>query len=219
MIKYRESPDTPKGNTPKKVEYETFYTAAKRVSVKALPPHPLKEQVPVGLFRLKEAISNRELTTGKGFNYHFTITGEGNFSAVHFTPIRKDKYFDFFPPRIVDDISRVKGKITGTKSFQYHIIPKEPGIHVLRKYFEWVYFNTHTHRYDTLSSSISVNVTGESRKNTTIAFKELSPVYRNMMHESSRLRDTQTETRVQLIANVCLSVMLLATVVLLFIRR
>jgi hypothetical protein len=219
MIKYQSVPNAASGEISRKTNYETFYTTPKSVSVKPLPSHPLKEQVPVGVFRLKEAISNRSLTTGKSFNYHFTITGEGNFSTVRFAPALSNKYFDFFSPKVVENISRGKGKITGSKSFQYQIVPKEPGTHVLRKYFEWIYFDTKTQKYDTLSSSIVVNVSGESQKNADISMNKLGPLYKNMMRESSRMRDTRIEEWMQLLSNILLVCMLLTTLALLFIKR
>jgi hypothetical protein len=219
MIKYKSVPNAASGETTRKVDYETFYTTPTRVKVKPLPSHPLREQVSVGVYRLKEAISSRNPVTGKSFNYHFTITGEGNFSTVHFNPSVSDKYFDFFTPRIVENISRSKEKISGTKSFQYQIVPKEPGTYVMRKYFEWIYFNTKAQKYDTLSSAIVINVTGESRKNADISLNKLEPPYTNMMRESSRLRDMHTEDWVQLCTNILILLMLLTTLILFFIKR
>lgn len=219
MLKYQTVPNAVPGKAPWKATYETFYTSPKRVEVKPLPPHPLKEQVPVGVFRLKEAISSRILTTGQSFNYHFTIIGEGNFSTVHFNPTASDRYFDFFPPKVAEKISKTKEKITGTKSFQYQIVPKEPGTYVMRKYFEWIYFDTKAQKYDTLSSSIAVNVTGESRKNADISLNKLGPLYKNMMRESSRVVDMRTQEWIQLAASILISLMLLITLGLFFTKR
>jgi hypothetical protein len=219
MIKYQSVPNAATGETTRKVTYETFYTSSKRVTIKPLPPHPLKEQAPVGVFRLKESISSRDLITGKSFNYHFIISGEGNFSTVRLTPSVSDKYFDFFVPKVVETTNRAKGKLTGTKSFQYQIVPKEPGTHVLRKYFEWIYFDTRSHTYDTLSSSIAVKVQGESRKNADISLNKLGPLYKNMMNESSRMRAMHTQDWIQYLANILIVGMLLATLILLLVRR
>jgi hypothetical protein len=219
MIKYQPLPKATSNKTGRKTTYETFYTTPKQVHVKPLPPHPLREQVSVGVFRVKEAISSRELTTGQSFNYHFTISGEGNFSTVHFKPTLSDKYFDFFPPKVLEKISRTKDKIAGTKSFQYQIVPKEPGTYVMRNYFEWIYFDTKAQRYDTLSSAIAVEVTGESRKNADISLNKLGPLYKNMMQESSQVVDMHTRKWVQMAANILILLMLITMISLFFIKR
>lgn len=218
MIKFkvRENADSLAGK--KKQEFTTFYTRTKRVSVSPLPAHPLKEQVSVGVFRLKEAISKRNLETGKSFTYQVDIIGEGNFSAIDLTP-RQSVAFDFFSPAVKLQVHSSGNKTSGIKTFTYQIIPKEPGLHVLRNYFEWIYFNTEKEKYDTLSSSISVEVTGESQKNADILVREVGPVYKNMLTESNRLREAREEDWVRMFANLFILLMLLTTFILFFIKK
>ena len=66
------------------------------------------------------------------------------------------------------NISRSGLSVTGSKVFNYFIIPKEPGKTELRKYLNWIYFNVKTARYDTLKPQFSFEVKGESIKNTSI---------------------------------------------------
>jgi hypothetical protein len=58
--------------------------------------------------------------------------------------------------------------VTGTKSFNYFLIPKEPGKYDLKNYFQWVFFNPDEQKYDTLKSRLTVYVTGESTRNEVI---------------------------------------------------
>jgi hypothetical protein len=218
MVKFKVKQNADSLQDSKKQELRTFHTNVRRVTVLPLPPHPLKEQVTVGKFRLKEAISKRTLETGKSFTYQIDIIGEGNLSTIELTP-DKSPAFDFFAPAVKIQQNRTGSSGTGTKSFTYQIVPKEPGLHVLRNYFEWIYFNTEKASYDTLSSTITVQVSGESQKNSDISLKEMGPVYKNMMRESNRLRDAHEEDWVRMFANLFILGMLLATFVLFFIKR
>jgi len=67
--------------------------------------------------------------------------------------------------------------VTGTKSFSYFMIPKEPGKYKLSDYFQWVFFNPKTSKYDTLKSQLTLYVTGESKKNEAILSNDLGNFY------------------------------------------
>jgi hypothetical protein len=217
MITYKVTQNPDPAAVKKKEELKTFFTRAKKITVKPLPEHPLQEQVPVGVFRLKESVSNRNLQTGKTFAYQFDIIGEGNFSTVDLKP-KNSSSFDFYPPAIKQQSSRSGNKISGTKSFIFQIIPKEPGLHVLRNYFEWIYFDTQKEKYDTLSSAISVQVSGESQRNVAISLNT-GPLYKNMLQESNRLRSLNEGGRVRMFANIFILFMIIVTLVLFFIKR
>ena len=48
------------------------------------------------------------------------------------------------------------------------MIPKEPGEYRLANYFQWIFFSPTRKVYDTLSSTLTVRITGESKKNEAI---------------------------------------------------
>ena len=72
-------------------DYKTFYSKAKTIKVKALPPHPLKESVAVGDYRMEEHLVSTDLKTGQSAGYDFNIYGEGNISAIEKMKVTKDK--------------------------------------------------------------------------------------------------------------------------------
>ncbi len=77
----------------------------------------------------------------------------------------KNIAFDFYEPNVKQNINREAGRVSGTKSFSYFMIPKEPGTYKLGDYFQWVFFNPESKKYDTLKSQQVVTVAGESYKN------------------------------------------------------
>ncbi len=168
MIKYKVAKNPSFFGQNRQEDFKTFYSKPKTVLVKELPPHPLRDRVAVGNYRLEEKIGSTALQTGKSISYEFTIYGEGNISAVAKPPVESNPYFDFYEPNVRQKITRQSNRVTGTKSFTYFIIPKEPGDYQLGDYMKWVFFNPEKKSYDTLVARTTAQVTGESLKNETI---------------------------------------------------
>lgn len=147
----------------------TLKSKAQKILVKELPPHPLRDKVPVGILRMKESRQGtQDKVTGESFDYTVTVEGQSNMSVVNFGKIDSDKNLDFFEAGI--HINQEAGKLAGTKTFSYKILPKVAGDYDLGKYFSLVYFDLKTGKYDTLKSEAKLRVTGEtiSSKNNVV---------------------------------------------------
>lgn len=164
MIKYKVAKNPSFFGRNRQEDFKTFYSKAKTVKVKPLPAHPLKDRVAVGDYSLNERLSGQQLETGQSFSYEFNIYGEGNISAINKPMVDGDDTFDFYDPNVTQNINRRNNKVTGSKSFSYFGIPKEPGDYELTDYFKWIFFNPKTEKYDTLTSNKVVHVTGESKR-------------------------------------------------------
>jgi hypothetical protein len=168
MIKYKVAKNPSFFGQNRKEDFKKFFSKPKKVMVKELPPHPMKDVVAVGNYELSELMPDTDIETGKSAAYVFNIFGEGNISAIEKPKLPNDGNFEFYEPNVRMDIKRENGRVRGTKSFNYFLIPKEPGRYDLKNYFQWVFFNAEEHRYDTLQSKLTVYVTGESTKNELI---------------------------------------------------
>ncbi len=177
MIKYKVAKNPSFFGQNRKEDFKKFYTKAKRITVKELPPHPLRNAVAVGDYKLDERIRSKELQSGQSAGYNFNIYGEGNISSITKPVTKGDGSFEFYEPNVRQDITRQKNRVTGTKSFDYFMIPKEPGKYDLGDYFQWVFFNPRQEKYDTLKSKLIVNVTGESKKNEAIQSSDVGNFY------------------------------------------
>ncbi len=169
-------------------DYKTFYTKAKSVKVKELPPHPMRDAVAVGNYRLEERLNSTTLQTGQSVSYDFGIYGEGNISSIDKPIVRNDGTFEVYEPNVRQNINRDNGRVTGAKTFSYFMIPKEPGKYNLGDYFQWVYFNPNTKHYDTLRSNQVVTVQGESKKNQSIESSDTGGFYDNLDNLSNQLQ-------------------------------
>jgi hypothetical protein len=196
MIKYKVAKNPSFFGQNRQEDFKTFYTKPRTITVKELPPHPLRDQVAVGDYHLDERIRSTDLETGQSATYEFNVYGEGNVSAVEKPVVKNDGNFEFYEPNVRQDISRANNRVTGTKSFSYFMIPKEPGKYNLRNYFQWVYFNPEQRKYDTLRSKLTVFVTGESKKNEAILSNDAGSFY-DKINASNNTLQVISDTRWQ----------------------
>lgn len=218
MIKYKVAKNPSFFGQNRKEDFKTFYSRPKTVKVKDLPPHPLKDRVAVGDYLLDERINANELETGQSFSYEFNVYGEGNISGVNKPLVVNDDNFDFYEPNVTQNVNRRSGRVTGSKSFNYYGIPKEPGNYKLSDYFNWVFFNPKTGKYDTLKSEQVVRVTGESKKNESIQSNDLGSFYDQIEFVDNTLSSTDSFEWVKIFANILILGML-ATSVVIFLKK
>ena len=211
MVKYKVSREPGFFGPDRQQDFKVFTAKPVTVQPRQLPPHPLRDQVAVGNFRLTETIEKRNPQTGESVGYDFRVTGEGNISGVHVAELPRNNAFDFYPPNIKQDISRRNGRVMGTKSFTYQIIPKEPGQYPLSTYFNWIFFNPVRARYDTLVSDITLEVGGESLKNRDISSTNLGPLYDSIDQQDNRLQSVRWSDWLRTGANVLILMMVVAT--------
>ena len=216
MIKYQVAKNPSFFGQNRKEGYKTFYSRPVTVKVNDLPPHPLKDKVAVGHFQLRENIDKTELNTGQSFSYDFNVFGEGNVAAIQPPDLPEENGIEFYKPNVDQSIRRSNNMVTGAKSFSYFGIPNEPGSYNLDDYFNWVFFNTRKNAYDTLSSNVRINVTGESKKNETIIANDLGQFYDLIEVEDNSLMSKSDWDRVKLVANAFILLILAASAYVVF---
>lgn len=216
MIKYKIAKNPSFFGRNRQEDFKTFYTQPKTIKVVELPPHPLRDQVAVGDYLLHEKISSQELETGNSFSYEFNIYGEGNISSVSPPTVDGGENFDFYDPNVTQNINRRNGRVTGSKSYSYFGIPKEPGDYNLDDYFKWVYFNPKYDRYDTLVATKTVSVTGESKKNEAIQSNDLGSFYDRIAFADNNLVSTTRFEWIKIFANILILGMLATSAFIIF---
>ena len=216
MIKYKVAKNPTFFGRNRKEDFKTFYSQPLTVKVKDLPPHPLKDAVAVGHFRLKEKIDRTRLNTGQSFTYEFNLYGEGNIAAVQPPQPVDDPDIEFYKPDINQQIRRSNNQVTGIKTFTYYGIPNEPGTYDLGDYFQWIYFNTRKEQYDTLRAQVVLTVTGESKKNETIIANDLGSFYELIDSEDNQLRAPRNWRLLKTVANGFILLILAVTAFVVF---
>lgn len=144
----------------------------KKIVVKTLPDHPLKEKVPVGILRLSEQVKGgKNQNTGTSFEYTLRIDGEANFKTVSPDEVINNQNFDFYLNQ--SRINQAAGNLVGNRIFTFKVLPKTSGEFDLGNTFRLIYFDVFREKYDTLISKKSISVSGSTITTGTEVKKDI----------------------------------------------
>jgi hypothetical protein len=216
MIKYKVAKNPTFFGANRQEDYKTFYSTPRKIKIKPLPPHPLKNEVSVGVFQLRENIEEIEVQTGQGFEYNFGISGIGNINSI--TPPRRlsGANLNTFDPNVRQQINRGYGRVSGIKDYTYYITLNEAGEVALDQHFEWIYFDPQRAVYDTLKPKARIKAMGESKLNQAISSQRLGGLYDRIQTEENRFINEEHKKYFTIAINVLLlaAVALLAMLIL-----
>lgn len=218
MIKYKVAKNPSLLTQDRQEGYKTFFSRPREVQVKELPPHPLRDVVPVGDYRLAELLSQEVVPVGKTFRYIFQVEGTGNLTAVMPPSPEAPSGIDFFPPDVQQDITRRAGTVMGTKRFLFTLIGREAGNYDMGRKMEWVYFNPTTAAYDTLRPTLKVQITGAPDTDALVMSRDLGAFYNIIQNEDNTLVSVHLANQIKRYTNIILLV-LLAVSAFIFIKR
>ncbi|MDG1275761.1 MAG: BatD family protein [Algoriphagus sp.] len=219
MIKYKVAKNPTFFGANRQEDFKTFYSSPKTIKVIPLPPHPLKNEVSVGQFQLRENITDIEVETGQGFDYNFGISGVGNINAISAPKRIPAANLNTFDPNVRQQINRGYGRVSGIKDFNYYITFTEAGEYDLSKNFEWIYFDPQLAVYDTLRSAAKIKVVGESKTNEAISSQRLGGLYDRINVEDNRFLNEKYKYYFTAAINVLLLLILVLIAVLILRRR
>jgi hypothetical protein len=107
--------------------------------------------------------------------------------------VKNKKELEIYSPDVSENIRRSGVSVRGSKAFRYYMIPKEPGSYDLSDYFQFIFFNTETSKYDTLKSEYKIKVSGESMANVNIEQASSDGLFYDRIDEvSNQLQSHQT---------------------------
>lgn len=209
MIKYKVAKNPSLLTQDRQEGYKIFYSRERVIPVKELPPHPLRDVVPVGDYRLRESLSEKKVAVNKSFTYLFEVEGEGNLAAIMPPAPQPPPGLEFYPPNVRQDVTKRAGHVVGSKSFSYAVLPRQAGQYDLRETMHWIYFNPATSAYDTLRPSLQVQVTGRSDNSKAVALtRDLGSFYNIIQNEDNTLVNMHLLDRIKRYTNIILLVLL-----------
>lgn len=140
------------------------------LNVKPLPENGKPENFSgvVGNFNIKALLSRKDLSTNDATNLTITVSGAGNLQYIDQLDQTFPPDFDVSDPTITDNINNKSNSVSGSRIFEYVIIPRSPGDFKLKP-ASFSYFDTKSKSYKTISTeefSISVKK-GEGDATTT----------------------------------------------------
>lgn len=137
------------------------------VSVKDLPEagKPANFSGAVGKFNFETSLSSKDGKTDDPITYTIKISGTGNFKVIDAPGLTLPPAFEVYDPKVKDNINNSAGGMSGSKQYDYLIIPRQPGDYKIdSKSFS--YFDPNAGKYFTVTSpEYALKITGAPSKN------------------------------------------------------
>lgn len=105
----------------------------------------------VGQFNIRASISRTKLTTDDAILLRLDINGNGDVKQIQAPPLLISENFEVYDPKVLEENSfESNGEYNVKKTFEYTVLPKEPGTYDLSVAFS--YFDTDSLMYKTLNT-------------------------------------------------------------------
>jgi len=123
------------------------------VQVKPLPLQnkPMDYTGAVGSFTFKPSLDRTELKANEAMTLRLSITGSGNLNLIEKPNVVFPPDFEVYDPKITDKIQSNSAGISGTRTFEYLIIPRTAGDFKIAP-IQFSYFDLNRKDYVRLSS-------------------------------------------------------------------
>lgn len=137
--------------------YREFpYTAAsgsETINVKPLPDNPpLSFNGAVGKLEMIASMNKTSTKTNEPVTLKVKISGNGNLKLIEPIDLKLPPDIEAFEPKINEDISINTNGITGSRTFEYLLIPRFSGNYTIGP-IEFTYFDTDRNQYITVKSA------------------------------------------------------------------
>ncbi|KAF0198776.1 MAG: hypothetical protein FD166_1028 [Bacteroidetes bacterium] len=147
------------GNTLQNVK-KTISSNQLTINVKPLPENgkPLGFSGAVGNFTITASTDRTDLKANDAMSLKFTVTGKGNVKLIEKPDLVFPTDFEVYDPRVTDNISTTASGVSGSRTFEYLIIPRNPGSFKIKP-ASFSFFDINAGVYKTLKSQeFTVNV-------------------------------------------------------------
>ncbi|MBN3034672.1 MAG: protein BatD [Bacteroidales bacterium] len=105
----------------------------------------------VGKFEMKAVADKNRLKANEAINVKITVSGTGNIELLELPDIAFPPDFETYDPKITENINATDRGISGSKTFEYLLIPRNPGEFRISP-VRFSYFDPSSLSYKTLSS-------------------------------------------------------------------
>jgi hypothetical protein len=134
------------------VEKQLFSNSLK-IDVKPLPgkDKPADFSGAVGSYSFKSEISQTEVTANEAITLKYTLSGKGNLELIDPPAVNFPTDFEVYDPEIKNNIKVSSSGVSGTRTFEYLIIPRNPGEFTIKP-LEFSYFDIDSKKYVSITT-------------------------------------------------------------------
>lgn len=145
------------------------YSRKTKINVMDVPEEgkPANYSGGVGSLNCRVEASKNNIKANDALNLKITISGKGNLKLLEAPKLNLPESFESYEPKITENISNTGG-VSGSKTYNYLIIPREPGDFVLNG-LDFSYFDLDKKKYVTIPSpELKITVTpGDGKSNAS----------------------------------------------------
>ena len=148
----------------------TMKSQALNITVRNLPSvnTPAGFKGAVGKFNFETSVDQKEVNVNDPITLKVKISGRGNFDLLSPPNINFPPNMEVYDPKITDNINISGNGVSGSKTYEYLIIPRVPGEYVIEP-FSFAYFDIDKKDYQIMTSSAyELNINKGSGQITTI---------------------------------------------------
>jgi hypothetical protein len=137
------------------------------IEVLPLPSPPSSFTGAVGNFDFSVGVIKNNIQANDAINLKIGVSGKGNIKLIGKLEIDFDQDFEVYDPKIIDKISSSGGGMSGSRVYEYLIIPRYAGEYVIDP-LAFSYFDPNSKKYITIESEkIVLNVEGDAEDAST----------------------------------------------------
>lgn len=115
-----------------------------------------------GDFKMAVSADKDSTAVNDAVTIKVTISGSGNLSLLPAPVLQTPNTFESYDPKSSENISIKPGGVSGSKTFEYLVLPRSPGKYKIPP-IAFSYFNPQTGKYNTLlSDTLRIKVTGDA---------------------------------------------------------
>lgn len=105
----------------------------------------------VGNFTFSSQIDKTDVKTNEAINLKFTLSGAGNIELIDAPRISFPPDFEVYDPEISSNVKVSMSGVSGTRTFDYLIIPRNPGTYTIKP-FVFSFFNLDKREYVSITT-------------------------------------------------------------------
>jgi hypothetical protein len=111
-----------------RTERKTLYANPLTIDVKPFPEEgkPAGFTGATGSFRIDASVDKTNTETNDAVTYKVTLSGTGNIRTMQELDVHIPPDFETYPPKISESVNRTGSTISGTKTFEYVLVPRSP---------------------------------------------------------------------------------------------
>ncbi len=112
----------------------------------------------IGQFAMSTTVDRKTTRTNEPVSLKVTVSGTGNIKLLEAPALELPPDFEQYSPKVTESINRSQGRVSGSKTFEYLMIPRYPGLKVIKP-VTMSYFDLKKREYVHLRSpQIELNV-------------------------------------------------------------